>query len=214
MKYTEEMILQSESGYCMPFEERKGKDVKLSLGYGEQTDPTTGKTYFHHGIDFDVRCYTLAAVASGIVSGIGNDPILGICQTIRYGEYEVTYGHLSNVFAQFGQRVKAGQTVALSGDKLHIGIRFKGEELNPLEFLTMLYGNIQALCHADGGEAATSPNMDHRLRAGQTGNRGIDATFPALLHGRLTAWCIPTSSTYGAVTPPCLYNGSSQRIFL
>ena len=59
--------------------------------------------------------YTLAAVASGIVSGIGNDPILGICQTIRYGEYEVTYGHLSNVFAQFGQRVKAGQTVALSG---------------------------------------------------------------------------------------------------
>ena len=59
----------------MPFEERKGKDVKLSLGYGEQTDPTTGKTYFHHGIDFDVRCYTLAAVASGIVSGIGNDPI-------------------------------------------------------------------------------------------------------------------------------------------
>ena len=23
MKYTEEMILQSESGYCMPFEERK-----------------------------------------------------------------------------------------------------------------------------------------------------------------------------------------------
>ena len=63
MKYTEEMILQSESGYCMPFEERKGKDVKLSLGYGEQTDPTTGKTYFHHGIDFDVRCYTLAASA-------------------------------------------------------------------------------------------------------------------------------------------------------
>lgn len=93
MKYTEEMILQSESGYCMPFEERQGKDVKLSLGYGEQTDPATGKTYFHHGIDFDVRCYTLAAVASGIVSGIGNDPTLGICQTIRYGEYEVTYGH-------------------------------------------------------------------------------------------------------------------------
>lgn len=46
MKYTEEMILQSESGYCMPFEERKGKDVKLSLGYGEQTDPTTGKHIF------------------------------------------------------------------------------------------------------------------------------------------------------------------------
>ena len=129
MKYTEEMILQSDSGYCMPFEEQQGKDVELSLGYGEQTDPATGEKFFHHGIDFNVRCYTLSALASGSVSGVGNDSGHGICQTIRYGEYEVTYGNLSNVFAQFGQRVKAGQTVALSGDKLHIAVRFKGEEL-------------------------------------------------------------------------------------
>lgn len=46
MKYTEEMILQSESGYCMPFEERKGKDVKLSLGYGEQTVRQRAKHIF------------------------------------------------------------------------------------------------------------------------------------------------------------------------
>ena len=152
MKYTEEMILQSDSGYCMPFEEQQGKDVELSLGYGEQTDPVTGEKFFHHGIDFNVRCYMLSALASGIVSGVGNDSGHGICQTIRYGEYEVTYGNLSNVFAQFGQRVKAGQTVALSGDKLHMTVRFKGEELNPLEFLTMLYGNIQAMRQAGGHE--------------------------------------------------------------
>ena len=64
MKYTEEMILQSESGYCMPFEEQQGKDVELSLGYGEQTDPVTGEKFFHHGIDFNVRCYMLSALAS------------------------------------------------------------------------------------------------------------------------------------------------------
>ena len=164
MKYTEEMILQSESGYCMPFEERQGKDVELSLGYGEQTDPATGEKYFHHGIDFDVRCYTLSAVADGIVSGVGNDPTLGICQTIRYGEYEVTYGHLANVFAQFGQRVKAGHTVALSSDKLHIGVRFKGEELNPLEFLTMLYGNIRALRQAGGHEPVDFSDMEMEVK--------------------------------------------------
>ena len=79
MKYTEEMILQSESGYCMPFEEQQGKDVELSLGYGEQTDPATGEKFFHHGIDFNVRCYTLSALASGIVSGVGNDSGHGIC---------------------------------------------------------------------------------------------------------------------------------------
>ena len=164
MRYTEEMILQSESGYCMPFEERPGKDVELSLGYGEQTDPATGERYFHHGIDFNVRCYTLSAVASGIVSGVGNDPALGICQTIRYGEYEMTYGHLSNVFAQFGQRVKAGQTVALSGDKLHIGVSFKGGELNPLEFLTMLYGNIRALRQAGGRDSDYLPDPEMTLK--------------------------------------------------
>ena len=67
----------------------------------------------------------------------------------------MTYGHLSNVFAQFGQRVKAGQTVALSGERLHIEVKFKGEELNPIEFLTMLYGNIKALQEADGNGAAS-----------------------------------------------------------
>lgn len=155
------MILHSESGYCMPFEEPQGKDVELSLGYGEQTDSATGKKFFHHGIDFNVRCYMLSAIASGIVSGVGNDPVHGICQTIRYGAYEVTYGHLSNVFAQFGQRVKAGQTVALSGEKLHLEVRFKGEELNPLEFLTMLYGNIRAMRQA--GEYDTDFSFDSSM---------------------------------------------------
>ena len=154
MKYTEEMILHSDSGYCMPFEEPRGKDVELSLGYGEQVHPTTGEKFFHHGIDFKARCYMLSAVASGIVSGVGNDPVHGICQTVRYGGYEVTYGLLSNVFAQFGQRVKAGQTVALSGERLHIEVKFKGEELNPIEFLTMLYGNIKALQETDGNGPA------------------------------------------------------------
>lgn len=42
MKFTQDMMLQSDSGYCMPFEE-KGKDVEMSLGYGKQKHPKTGK---------------------------------------------------------------------------------------------------------------------------------------------------------------------------
>lgn len=158
------MILHSESGYSMPFEEPQGKDVELSLGYGEQADPATGEKFFHHGIDFNIRCYMLSAIASGIVSGVGNDPAHGICQTIRYGEYEVTYGHLSNVFAQFGQRVKAGQTVALSGDRMHLEVRFKGEELKPIEFLTMLYGNIRAMRQAAGCDTAGFSDLEMTLQ--------------------------------------------------
>lgn len=44
MRYTEEMMLQSKSGYCMPFEER-GKDVELTLGYGKQKHPVTGDEF-------------------------------------------------------------------------------------------------------------------------------------------------------------------------
>lgn len=48
--------------------------MELSLGYGEQTHPETGEQFFHHGIDFPVRYRMLAAVADGIVSGVGSDP--------------------------------------------------------------------------------------------------------------------------------------------
>lgn len=144
MRYTEENILRSASGYCMPFDEPT-KEVQLSLGYGEQKHPMTGEPFFHHGIDFNVSHYLLAAVASGTVSAIGSDAEHGVYQTVRYGKYEVTYANLSNVTAHFGQTVKAGQTIAISGNMLHIGVRFDGEEINPIEFLTMLYANIKAM---------------------------------------------------------------------
>ena len=41
--------------------------------------------------------------------------------------------------------MKAGQIVAVSDNLLHIEVRFDGQELNPIEFLTMLYGNIKAM---------------------------------------------------------------------
>ena len=144
MKYTQEMILQSPSGYCMPFEE-KGKEVEVTLGYGKQRHPLSGEEFFHHGVDFNAPHYLLSAIATGVVSGIGNDSQHGAYQVIRYGDYEVTYSHLSNILVNYGKPVKAGQVVAVSGDILHMEVRFRGEELNPIEFLTMIYGNIRSM---------------------------------------------------------------------
>ena len=153
MRYTEEMILYSPSGYCMPFEEDRGREITLSESFGEQKDSVTGESVFHHGIGFSTHHRPLAAVASGIVSGIGNDKERGVYLIVRYGKYEVTYARLANIFVRFGQEVKAGQTVAVSGNDLYMEVSFDGEELNPMEFLTMLYGNIQAL-------RKTPPNAD------------------------------------------------------
>ena len=126
----------------MPFEEPIKQDVQMSLGYGEQKNPVTGETFFHHGIDFSVNHYLLSAVATGTVSAIGSDAEHGIYQTIRYGKYEVTYRHLSNVFANFSQSVKAGQTIAISGDLLHMEVRFDGEALM-LRFLPSYFEDLQ-----------------------------------------------------------------------
>ena len=145
MKYTEEMILHSSSGYCMPFEEQKGKEVEMLLGYGNQKKADSDEMYFNHGIDFKAKNYLLSAVATGIVTSVGNERNKGVYQTIRYDNYEVTYSSLASIFAHFGQRVKAGDIVAMSGDSLHMEVKFNGQELNPIEFLTMLYGNIKAL---------------------------------------------------------------------
>lgn len=144
MNYTQEMNLVSKSGYCMPFEEKNG-EVKMTLGYGKQIHPVTQEEFFHHGVDFATHRYILTAVADGVVSGIGSSPTHGLFQMIRYGKYEVAYTHLTHALATFGTRVKAGSMVAISGDLLHIEVKHDGTEINPMEFLAMLYSNLLTL---------------------------------------------------------------------
>ena len=144
MNYTQEMNLVSKSGYCMPFEEKKG-EVNLTLGYGKQIHPVTQWGFSPPGGGFPPPRYILPAVADGVVSGIGSTPTHGLYQVIRYGKYEVTYAHLVNALAPFGARVRAGSVVSISGDLLHIEVKYDGEEINPMEFLAMLYGNLLAM---------------------------------------------------------------------
>lgn len=115
------------------------------------------RVIFHHGVDFKVKNYLLSAVATGKVTGLGNDAIHGIYQITRYGDYEVTYAHLSNVFANYGKEVKAGQVIAVSADSLHVEVKYKGEELNPLEFLTMIYSNLKVM--EQNGKPGAAPQF-------------------------------------------------------
>lgn len=150
MNYTQEMNLSSKSGYCMPFEERNG-EVRVLLGYGKQKHPETGSDFFHHGVDFATNRYILAAVADGTVTGIGTRPTHGLYLVIRYGEYEVAYAHLAHVLASFGTKVKAGSVVAVSGKLLHVETKYNGEEIDPIDFLTMIYGNLKMTAQGGNG---------------------------------------------------------------
>lgn len=164
MEYTPDMMLRSDSGYSMPFVSEE--DIVPSLGYGDQTHPQTGDQFFHHGLDFAVSQYMLTAIASGTVVSVGTDSVHGISATIRYGKYDVTYGHLSNVLADFGAPVTAGQPVAISGDLLHFSVSFDGQELEPMAFLKMLYANCMATSKdfaVDDSEYRFSPSEGSRI---------------------------------------------------
>lgn len=140
-----DMLLESPSGFTMPFAGDEEHDVEVSLAYGEQRHPATGEPFQHSGIDLVCSHQPLFAVASGTVIGVGTDAIHENYIVIRYGKYDVKYGHISAAYCQYGTRVVAGQQVAVSGDFLHLGVRFSGQLIDPVEFLQMLYSNVITL---------------------------------------------------------------------
>lgn len=148
MEYTQEMNLQSASGYCMPFCGMH-EEVKLLKPYGDG----------NQGIDLEANRYVLRAVADGIVTAIGSNKELGLHQTTRYGKFEVTYAHISNALVPFGKRVKAGSVLAISGNTLHIEVKYDGVEINPIDFLSMIYGNMR-MTNQGGSADSGFPEFD------------------------------------------------------
>lgn len=136
--FSPEYNLDSTTGYCMPF---KGTDaVKVITHYGESLQD--GKVC--HGMVFKTDNDMLSAVADGKVIAVGSDATHGLYLIIRYGKYEVTYGFLTQVYANFGQHVGARRKVAVASDKFFLAVRFDGEEMDPHDFIRMLYGNVVA----------------------------------------------------------------------
>lgn len=141
MRFSKEMILLSQSGYAMPFED-KDADVTPSLAFGKQKHPRTGEEFFHHGCDFAVKRVLLSAVADGKVKDMGFDTTHGQYVVIKHGKYEVTYAHLSKVYATVGDIVKAGNVVGVSDDMVHISTVYNDTELDPMAFLAMILQNL------------------------------------------------------------------------
>ncbi len=143
--YKKEMLLESPSGFFMPFPGNEEHDVEISLGFGEQTHPATGQKFNHSGIDLIASHLPLFACATGTIVGVGSDAIHENYVITRYGKYEVKYGHVSEAYLGYASRVTAGQQIATSGDFLHLEVKFDGQLMDPVDFLKMLYSNIMQL---------------------------------------------------------------------
>ena len=140
-----DMMLVSDNGYCMPFELKDDEGLEVMLDYGKQTHPSPGVEFQHDGMDFVCKEKDLYALADGLIIGAGSEEVHGNYIVAKYGKYEVTYGHLSEAYTPYGTTVTPGQVIAKSGDFLHLGVHFNGRSINPMEFLTIIWQDIQQL---------------------------------------------------------------------
>lgn len=145
MKDYKDLFLESASGFAMPFMTEDSEDVQITLDYGEQVHPLTGDKFFHRGLDLVCDHKPLFALATGVVKGLGTDPILEHYIIIKYGKFDVKYGHLSEAYINYGSAVTAGMQVGVSGGFLHIEVSVEGEVIKTQDFLGMLWSNILQL---------------------------------------------------------------------
>lgn len=114
-------------------------------GFGWRTDPFTGRTAFHEGIDFPSPIGTpIVAAAGGVVIAAEYHHEYGNMLEIDHGNNIVTrYAHTSKIVVNVGDIVRRGQHVAdigstgrSTGAHLHFEVLVKGIQQDPHKFLS------------------------------------------------------------------------------
>lgn len=114
-------------------------------GFGWRTDPFTGRSAFHEGIDFPSPIGTpIVAAAGGVVIAAEYHHDYGNMLEIDHGNDIVTrYAHSSKLLVKIGDIVRRGQHVAdigstgrSTGAHLHFEVLVRGIHQDPHKFLS------------------------------------------------------------------------------
>ena len=117
----------------------------LSSGYGVRSDPFTGRSALHAGVDIASRFGSpIRAMGDGIVTYAEDRSGYGLTVEITHTSGLVTrYAHTSTILVHAGDRVKKGQNIALvgttgrsTGPHLHFEVLRNGHATNPISFLS------------------------------------------------------------------------------
>ncbi len=119
----------------------------ITSGFGYRTDPFTGESKFHGGLDIATTAGTpivaaddgVVTVANGVDSWGGG---YGFYVLIDHGDgYETLYGHCSSICVSYGQSVQKGEVIAYvgstgnsTGNHLHFELRINADKTNPLDW--------------------------------------------------------------------------------
>lgn len=126
--------------------------VYLTSYYGYRYHPLDGDWRYHSGIDVSMS----GAYGKNIVATRAGTVILSSLESesgTGYGNYIIIdhgdgytslYGHCSELLVSQGQRVSRGQIIAKvgstgwsTGPHLHFEVRYNGETVDPLDYVTM-----------------------------------------------------------------------------
>lgn len=116
----------------------------ISSGFGYRSDPASGYTVMHNGIDIVNETGTeIYAAGSGQVIYAGYRPSYGYTVMIDHGYgHRTVYAHLSDFFVEEGDQVKKGELIAYmgstgysTGSHLHFEIRYNDIPFDPTTML-------------------------------------------------------------------------------
>jgi murein DD-endopeptidase MepM/ murein hydrolase activator NlpD len=120
------------------------KDGWISSYYGKRIDPFTGQQANHPGMDYSGSYGSaILAAADGVVVWAGKRSSYGNMVEIDHGNGFMTrYAHAEEVNVKLGQKVTAGETIAIMGktgratsEHLHFEVLKNGHKVNPLPFV-------------------------------------------------------------------------------
>ncbi len=122
------------------------KGIIVTSPFGWRTHPIFRTGKMHNGTDLKANYENVYTVLDGVVIESGNSRGGGNYIKIRHSHSFVTsYLHLSEIYYEAGEYVKAGFIVARSGNSgnstgphLHFAVQENGKYINPIRFLNDL----------------------------------------------------------------------------
>ena len=137
-------------GYqALPFDFAVPVSGYNSSGFGYRLHPILNTVRFHYGTDFAANSGDdVLAFADGVVTLAARSDSYGNYITIDHGDgWTSLYAHCSRLYVQSGQRVSAGERIALvgstglaTGPHLHFELQHDGIYLNPEYYVNDVAG--------------------------------------------------------------------------
>ena len=132
---------------CIPTVALPLKNIHVTSPFGNRRDPMNRQNRrMHNGLDLKARYEEVYSMLPGVVTAASYSTNGGYYVTVNHGVCVCSYLHLSKVLVNKGQRIMAGQIIAVSGNTgkrttgphLHVSCRWgdeKGKFFNPMLIL-------------------------------------------------------------------------------